>query len=116
MRPIWRNACGSLANIVDVPGGAELWYDDRDIPALKEDIQDKAKEMQEKATAANQLVSAGYDPDSIVLALEAGDFSLLTHTGLVSVQLMPPGKDTVANPGVDKVSPVPATNGAAATP
>lgn len=113
MRPLWRNACGSLANITRVPPGAELWYDDRDVPALKEDIQDKAKEMQEKATAANQLVSAGYDPDSIVLALEAGDFSLLTHTGLVSVQLMPPGTDNVADPGVDKVSPqpTPPTNG-----
>ena len=100
---------------VDVDGIAELWYDDRDIPALKEDIQDKAKEMQEKATAANQLVSAGYDPDSIVDALDSGDFSLLTHSGLVSVQLQPPGKDTVTQPGVDKVSPVP-TNGAQPVP
>jgi phage portal protein BeeE len=107
MRPLWRNACASLQNIVNVPAGAELWYDDRDIAALKEDIQDKAKEMQEKATAANQLVSAGYDPDSIVQALDAGDFSLLTHSGLVSVQLQPPGKDTVAQPGIDKVSPQP---------
>ena len=112
MRPLWRNACGSLAQIVPPPSGSELWYDDRDIPSLKEDIQDKAKEMQEKATAANQLVSAGYDPDSIVQALESGDFSMLTHSGLVSVQLMPPGKDNVSTPGVDKVSPVPATNGA----
>jgi phage portal protein BeeE len=117
MRPLWGNLAGSMANLVTVPPGAVLSYDDRDIPALKEDIQDKAKEMQEKATAANQLVSAGYDPDSIVLALEAGDFSLLTHTGMTSVQLMPPGKDTVSNPGVDKVSPQP-TNGTqpAATP
>jgi hypothetical protein len=111
MRPLWRNLCGSLAPLVNVPAGAELWYDDRDVPALKEDIQDKAKEMQEKATAANQLVSAGYDPDSIVAAVDSGDFSLLKHSGLVSVQLQPPGKDTVAEPGVDKVSPKPA-NGA----
>jgi phage portal protein BeeE len=116
MRPLWRDVCGTLSQIVNVPSGAELWYDDRDIPALKEDIQDKAKELQELATAANQLVSAGYEPDSIVAALDAGDFSLLTHSGLVSVQLLPPGKDTVADPGVDKVSPVPlaapSTNGA----
>jgi phage portal protein BeeE len=105
MRPLWRNLCGSLERVLNVPGGADLWYDDRDIPALKEDIQDKAKEMQENATAANQLVSAGYDPDSIVAAIDAGDFSLLTHSGLVSVQLQPPGKDTVADPGVDKVDP-----------
>jgi phage portal protein BeeE len=113
MRPLWRNCVGSLAAIVNVPGGSELWYDDRDIPSLKEDIQDKAKELQELATAANQLVSAGFDPDSIVQSLSSGDFSQLTHSGLVSVQLQPPGKDTVAAPGVDKVSPQPAaTNGA----
>jgi hypothetical protein len=107
MRPLWRNLCGSLANIVNVPPGAELWYDDRDVPALKEDIQDKAKEMQEKATAANQLVSAGYDPDSIVEAIEAGDLTLLTHSGMVSVQLHSPGANTVETPGANKVSPVP---------
>jgi phage portal protein BeeE len=115
MRPLWRNLCGSLARIVTVPPNSELWYDDRDIPALKEDIQDKAKEMQENATAANQLVSAGYDPDSIVQAIDAGDFSLLTHSGLVSVQLQPPGKDSVQTPGVDKVDPV-TTNGKAPAP
>jgi HK97 family phage portal protein len=111
MRPLWGNLAGSMANIVTVPSDSVLVTDDRDVPALKEDIQDKAKEMQEKATAANQLVSAGYDAMSIVAALEAGDFSLLTHTGLTSVQLVPPGKDTVAAPGVDKVSPQPITNG-----
>lgn len=114
MRPLWRNLCGSLQQILKVPSNSELWYDDRDIPALKEDIQDKAKEMQENATAANQLVSAGYDPDSIVAAIDAGDFSLLTHSGLVSVQLQPPGKDTVQEPGVDKVDPV--LNGKAPIP
>jgi HK97 family phage prohead protease len=59
-------------------------------------------------------VSAGYDPDSIVAALDAGDFSLLTHSGLVSVQLQPPGADTVKSPGDAKVVPVP-TNGRART-
>ena len=107
MRPLWRNLCGSLSSIVNVPGGADLWYDDRDIPALKEDIQDKALEMREMAIAANQLVSAGFDPDSIVATLDAGDWSLLTHSGLVSVQLHPPGADTVAAPGIAKVEPVP---------
>jgi hypothetical protein len=72
-----------------------LAYDPRDVAALKEDIQDKAKEMQEKATAANQLVIGRLRPDSIVLALESGDFSMLKHSGLaLSVQLQPPGSTT----------------------
>lgn len=91
MRPLWRNFSGSLATVIPVPSGAELWYDDRDIPFLKDDIQDKAKEMQEKATAAYQLFQGGWEPDSIIAALEAGDFSLLVghHTGLTSVQAQP---------------------------
>jgi phage portal protein BeeE len=112
MRPIWRNACSCLQNIVSVPPGAELWYDDRDIPALKEDIQDKAKEMQEKATAANQLVSAGYTRDSIVAALEAGDFSLLKpdpNPPSVQLQLNPPTKDSVSTPG--QAPALPTANG-----
>jgi phage portal protein BeeE len=118
MRPLWRNMCGSLQNILTVPGGAELWYDDRDIPALKEDIQDKAKEMQEKATAANQLVSAGYTRESIVMALDAGDFTLLVpDPNPLSVQMQVPSKDTVQTPGQAPVVPVPiasgSTNGAA---
>jgi phage portal protein BeeE len=113
VRPLWRNLCGSLANILTVPGGAELWYDDRDIPALKEDIQDKAKEMQEKASAANQLVSAGYTRESIILALDAGDFTLLVpDPNPPSVQLQTPKADTVSNPGQAPTLPVPVTDGA----
>ena len=114
MRPLWRNVCGSLARIMNVPVGAELWYDDRDIPALKEDIQDKAKELQEKATAANQLVSAGYTRESIISALDSGDLTELVVDPLPpSVQLQPPAKDTVSNPGATPALPVAAANGAA---
>ena len=44
MRPLWGNVVGSLATIVPVPGGAELWYDDRDIPFLAEDRKDEARD------------------------------------------------------------------------
>lgn len=111
MRPLWRNLCGSLQNILTVPGGAELWYDDRDIPALKEDIQDKAKEMQEKATAANQLVSAGYTRESIVIAIDSGDFTLLVpDPDPPSVQLQSPKTDTVQTPGLPASLPSPVTD------
>lgn len=96
MRPLWRNAAGSLASLIEVPGGAELWYDDRDIAFLRDDRKDSAEIQQSKAAAIRQLVDAGYEPKSVVAAIEAEDMTLLTHTGLFSVQLQPPG--TTATP------------------
>jgi phage portal protein BeeE len=99
MRPLWRNAAGSLARIVQAPDGAELWYDDRDIPALQAAEKDRADAVKTKAESISTLVSAGYDPDSVVSAVAADDISLLQHTGLVSVQLLPPGSTTTNGKG-----------------
>jgi hypothetical protein len=60
---------GSLANIVDVPAGAELWYDDRDISFLQEDMKDEAEIQQTQANAIRSLIDAGYEPDSVVDAV-----------------------------------------------
>ena len=87
MRPLWRNAAASLARIINVPGGAELWYDDRDVAFLKEDQKDAADIQLVQAQAIRQLVDAGFKPDDVVAAIEAHDFSLLEHSGLFSVQL-----------------------------
>jgi hypothetical protein len=91
MRPLWRNVAGSLAQLVNVPAGAELWYDDRDIAFLQEDQQDAATIQQTQAITIRELINSGYEADSVVQAVAAGDFSLLVHSGLVSVQLQPPG-------------------------
>jgi phage portal protein BeeE len=104
MRPLWRNVAGSLATIITVPGASELWYDDRDIPFLQDDMMDRAKIQQSQAGTINTLIIAGYEPVSVVDAVVSGDFSRLTHTGLFSVQLQPAGTDP--NP------PDPAVNGA----
>jgi phage portal protein BeeE len=87
IRPLWRNASGSLANIINVPGGAELWTDDRDVAFLKEDLQERAAVMQTHAQAVRYLVDAGYKPDTVIDAIVAEDLSLLEHSGLFSVQL-----------------------------
>ena len=94
MRPLWRNACGSLERIIRVPGESELWYDDRDIPALKDDIKDAAEVRAADAGAMRQLIDAGWEPDSVVAAVNAGDWKRLKHSGLYSVQLQPPGTTT----------------------
>ena len=93
-RPRWRNAAASLAPLVRVPNGAELWYDDRDIAFLREDRKDAAEIAQLKAATIRQYVDAGFDPPSAVAAVENEDPRLLKHTGLYSVQLQAPGAVT----------------------
>lgn len=94
MRPLWRNMAGSLASIIDVPSGSELWYDDRDIPALAEDVTEAAAILQAQATTMTTLVNGGWEPDAVVDAATAGDLKRLKgkHTGLNSVQLQPPAE------------------------
>lgn len=96
MRPLWRNMAGSLARIIAAPEGAELWYDDRDIPFLAEDVKDAAEVQKQQASTINQLITAGYQPDAVIEAVTAGDFERLRgkHSGLYSVQLQPPMPET----------------------
>jgi HK97 family phage portal protein len=89
MRPLWRTFCAAAANIVEVPGGAELWYDDWNIPFLQNDQTDAANIQQTKAGTISTLLAAGYDAQSVSVAVDNNDFSLLSHTGLFSVQLQP---------------------------
>lgn len=105
LRPLWRNAAGSLASIIDVPDDAELWYDDRDIAFLREDRKDAAEIQRIKTASIASLISAGYTADSIIVAIEAEDFTLLRHSGLYSVQLQPPGTTQKLPPGVTSPSP-----------
>lgn len=98
MRPLWRKAAAALQSILVNPGGAELWYDDRDIPALKDDIVKRAEVWTKNAAAAKLLIDAGYVPDSVTGAIDADDWARLEHTGLPTVQVqqapqaaLPPG-------------------------
>jgi hypothetical protein len=91
MRPLWREAAGSLETIIEVPANAELWYDDRDISFLQEDRKDEAEIQQAESITIKTFVEAGYTPESAVVAVQSNDLSRLEHTGLVSVQLQEPG-------------------------
>lgn len=91
LRPLWRSACAALSTIVDVPADAELWWDERDIAYLREDQQDLAHIQQTQASTINTLITAGYKPETVAPAVISDDFSTLSHSGLTSVQLQPPG-------------------------
>jgi phage portal protein BeeE len=124
MRPLWRNVAASLAPIVNVPSGAELWYDDRDVPALADDGTQKAQILATNTSTLHTLVSAGFEPDSAIDAVISGDLTKLEHTGLYSVQLQPAGSVTqgkgalvagVVAPENQSAPPAaPSTNGAGA--
>ena len=125
IRFLWANACASLSNIMPVPGGAELWYDDRYTAFVKEDIGERADVELKKAQTIRFLVDAGYLPETVIAAVEAEDLGLLEHSGLYSVQLQPanapkqgiftgapiPITDTGVEPAGQTTAPQPATNG-----
>lgn len=103
LRPLWGGVCEAYGTIVRPPGGSRLWYDDRDIPFLRADMMERAGVQQQEAAIIRNLVDGGFKPESIIQAIRAQDWTLLVHTGLVSVQLLPPGQTaTPAAPGADK--------------
>jgi hypothetical protein len=91
IRRLWREACASLETIIEVPTACRLWYDASDISYLQEDEKDAAEIQFKQAEALKRLVEAGYTPESAMLAIDSNDLSRLQHSGLVSIQLQPPG-------------------------
>lgn len=96
LRPLWRNMSSSLESIIRVPhSDTQLWYDERHIPFLRIDVTDQANIQHTYATTINSLIVNGFEPASAVDAVMAGDMDRLVHTGLLSVQLQPPGTQLV---------------------
>jgi HK97 family phage portal protein len=91
MNPLWRGACAALDKFLTHDPAAELWFDTRDIPALRDAEEARQKANAQLSIAVMNLVNAGYDPETVVAAVDSGDMTLLKHTGLVSVQLLPAG-------------------------
>jgi phage portal protein BeeE len=90
-RPSWRKACGALQTLLNVPSAAALWYDDRDIPFLKEDIKEAAEAISIQMASIRNGVDSGFKPDTVVAAVTSGDLTLLEHSEMFSVQLQAPG-------------------------
>jgi len=105
--PLWQNLASSIEQVIPKPGGTtvrggtddiRLWYDADNVPFLREDEKDAAEIAKVRAETISTLITAGYEPDSVVAAVDAGDLRLLTHTGLTSVQLLPPGAQRTPAP------------------
>jgi hypothetical protein len=92
LRPLWGGMFAALETIVPAPDSrSELWYDEREISFLQEDRKDAADIALLKAQTIAAYVREGFTADSAVAAVEGEDPGLLVHSGLLSVQLQPPG-------------------------
>lgn len=94
LRFLWSSFAGALQNVVTPPAGARLWYDDRDVPFLRADMNDRADVMDKEANIIRTLVDGGFKPDTVRDAVIRQDWNILEHTGFLSVQLLPPGATT----------------------
>jgi hypothetical protein len=97
LRPLWRDMCAALAEPLPTIQGMQrhqyrLWYSERDVYFLQEDVKDAAEITQIQAAAINGLIANGWDPNAARDAVVNNDLSTLEHTGLLSVQLHPPGE------------------------
>jgi phage portal protein BeeE len=113
---LWGNAASSLEPLLAAPPGASLWPDTR-IPFMREDAADQADIQSTEALTIGALIRDGFVPDTVIKAVRENDWSLLRHTGLTSVQLVPPssGQEPApgfgAQPGPAAPAAVPASNG-----
>jgi hypothetical protein len=107
---LWQNVAASLETIIPPPRGARLAIDKRDIPFLLDDEKDAAEIQAQQAQTIRTLIDAGYESESVTAAVLASDWDLLTHSGLYSVQLQPPGTTTPTAEGdsAEPAEPTPA--------
>jgi phage portal protein BeeE len=91
MRWLWKEACASLQRILTTPPGTRLWWDERQVAFLREDQKDAAEIQSTRAQTITALVREGFTADSVITAVQNEDFTLLEHSGALSVQLVAPG-------------------------
>jgi hypothetical protein len=77
MRPLWRSACDCLAKLVVVPSASRLWFDVTQVAALRQGEKEAADTLLVQAQSIAALVKEGYEPDSVVKAINGNDLSLL---------------------------------------
>lgn len=101
LRGLWQSISAAYQSITPMPTASRsvrLWYDDRDIAFLRTDRLEAAKIQTERTSNLTKLITAGFTPESAVAAISADDLTMLEHSGLVSVQLLPPGEAEPADP------------------
>lgn len=91
IRHLWRSAVDAFAPLLPAPPNARLGYDSSGTAAAQQDARDDADILEVLARTARTLKDGGWDGPSIIEAITTGDLARLQDTGLVPVQLQPPG-------------------------
>jgi hypothetical protein len=104
--PTVKSLCAALARLVDVPAGAQLWFDPQAVALLNEDMKEIAETSWRDAATIRQLVDAGFEATSVTAYVVSRDPRDLKHTGLPSVQLQQAAKALQANTSGDTEEPV----------
>lgn len=93
---LWVTAANALSVLVPEKPRKRLWYDDRDVPFTREDQEAIANILNIESSALLKMVRDGWTPESVVTSMmksgAKGSWDELVHTGLLSVQLQPPGE------------------------
>lgn len=106
MTHLWINVAASLEPLVTPDPqaqGASLWFDTSAVPFMREDAADIAEIQAREAQVISALVKEGFEPGSVVDAVRNRDWRRLQHSGLLSVQLQPPGSGEPTTNGNGKV-------------
>lgn len=98
-RFLWLALVEALRPVIEAPSGTELWYDVTGVSALQSDALDDAEVLSRQAQTMATLVNSGFDPMPVVSAVTTGDLATVSHSGLVSVQLLPPGQGDTTGGG-----------------
>lgn len=98
MQHLWMNVSTSLETLLTRPAGASLWFATRGIPFLHMDASDAAEVQAKEAATITALIRDGFTAESAIAAVQNSDWSRLEHSGLVSVQLQPPGSESSGDP------------------
>jgi phage portal protein BeeE len=96
--PLLNELTEALAPLVTMPPGEGVYlsWDPREISHFQDDAKDAATIRQADAATIAALWTAGFTPESAVLAVTAGDLGHLVHTGSVSVQTAPASANSAA--------------------
>lgn len=105
LKPAWHSLMNAYSVLLDVPSGARLWFDSSDISFLRQDQTELAEIQQTQSQTISAYIQSGYTADSSRDAVLHNDLSLLEHTGLFSVQLLPPGTVSPTGGNADTSEP-----------
>lgn len=92
IRYLWKQAQSALESLVKPPDEqTRLWHDASDVPFLRDDAQQEAEIRDKQAQTITRLVREGFTSESAIKAVRTGDWNVLEHSGLYSVQLQAAG-------------------------